>query len=283
MNSKYKAISLILAGSLLYKISKFLYNKIRNIKKNSKLKEDETMREILDRNYQFFEQDGMNKIRNSSIAIINLDSIGNNCALTLIRSGVKRLQIFDNSQINYNDYIDFVSNPLALNSNIGQSKIELIKEFAVKINPNIIIESYNNLDFSLINTDFVIDCLHCKNDIELKCNLIQFLSENNIKFVSNFIHNDTKCFDSTKLGLAKINNIFQNNLMLNLTRSYQKKYKRALPNINVAYSCENDNGLLNEGFPFVFSVASQSICSFVLCELANFEEFLESQKKKECK
>ena len=74
---------------ILYK--KYSYNKkikyvrIKNCIENKKFTKgsDSVFREQLDRNYLFFGEEGMNLIRNSSVAIINCETIGSSIAVTL--------------------------------------------------------------------------------------------------------------------------------------------------------------------------------------------------------
>ena len=106
------------------------------------------IREQLKRNYEFFEEKGMNLIRNSTIIIFGLDGIGSNIALTLIRSGIKKLIIIDNNILT-NEF--FSSHPCSFLSDLGKKNIDIIDYYGKKINPNIIIEKYESINDNLFN------------------------------------------------------------------------------------------------------------------------------------
>ena len=119
INSKFKSIN----------------NNIANYKKTFQKTSEELLREQLKRNYEFFEEKGMNLIRNSTIIIFGLDGIGSNIALTLIRSGIKKLIIIDNNILT-NEF--FSSHPCSFFSDLGKKNIDIIDYYGKKINPNII-------------------------------------------------------------------------------------------------------------------------------------------------
>lgn len=55
--------------------------------------------EALARNYVFFSEQGMHKIRNSFVVIVGLGGVGSAAALMLVRSGVKKVRLIDFDQV----------------------------------------------------------------------------------------------------------------------------------------------------------------------------------------
>ena len=77
--------------------------------------------------------DAVNKIRNSSVIIFGVGGVGSFCAEALARLGVGSITIVDNDIVapsNINRQL------LALHSTIGRSKVDVMKERILDINPD---------------------------------------------------------------------------------------------------------------------------------------------------
>jgi len=86
---------------------------------------DETLiREQLARNYAFFGEEGMAKIRGGSVVIVGCGGVGSHAALMLARSGVSKIRLIDF------DYVTLSSlnrHAAAVLSDVGIPKVECIK------------------------------------------------------------------------------------------------------------------------------------------------------------
>lgn len=85
------------------------------------------------RNELTFGKDGMELLRNSSVAIVGIGGVGSFAAEALARSGVGRLILVDKDDI---DITNVNRQIHALLSTVGKSKVEMMKERIHDINPN---------------------------------------------------------------------------------------------------------------------------------------------------
>jgi tRNA A37 threonylcarbamoyladenosine dehydratase len=107
--------------------------------------------------------DGMNKLKDSRIALFGLGGVGSFAFEALVRSGVGYIQVTDFDKITSSN---FNRQLLALHSSQGTQKVEVAKKRAEDINPDIIIKA--NADFFHIESadyllpndiDYVIDAI----------------------------------------------------------------------------------------------------------------------------
>jgi len=57
------------------------------------------VREALARNYVFFGDEGMSKVRSSFVVVVGVGGVGSACATMLVRSGVGKVRIIDFDQV----------------------------------------------------------------------------------------------------------------------------------------------------------------------------------------
>lgn len=125
--SQLKTISItILLTSIFFISSQSIYNSCLNSQSNhaintqtptkkqkQKKKISETIiKESLARNYAYFGEEGMAKIRNSFVIIVGLGGVGSATATMLVRSGVGKIRIIDFDQVSLSSLN--VSFPLTL-------------------------------------------------------------------------------------------------------------------------------------------------------------------------
>lgn len=125
------------------------------------------------------------KLANAKVMIIGCGAVGGYALECVARLGINNIvavdfDCFEMSNIN--------RQILALDSTIGKKKSEVAKERILAINPNANVKAFDlkvdasNLDFILDEKpDFVIDAI---DDVVAKCDLIEFMVNCNIKFVS---------------------------------------------------------------------------------------------------
>ena len=118
------------------KNKKLKYIKINPIIENKKFNKvsEHILREQLDRNYLFFGDGGMNLIKKSSVAIFNCETLGSNIAVTLARSGIKKLILIDNNVLSIDNY---KYHPFAILSDIYENNLDILQDYISQINPNI--------------------------------------------------------------------------------------------------------------------------------------------------
>ena len=296
-------ISLNIFFFILGVLSYFLYKKLkkRRIKytkiepfienKYFKKSSEAILREQLNRNYLFFGEKGMSLIRNSCVLIINCENIGSHVAVTLARSGIKKLILIDNTKLTIDNY---KYHPFATLDDINKDNLSLLNDYINKINPNtelILIKQKINFEndkeiFSLIKNekiDYILDCNNITN-ITDKCNIINFSKRNNIKLISiynlSLYQDDPTLIRHSKFSLLKnnndMNNDINNNINNEINNLFEKNYKKLynnekIPDFIIIYSSQkkSDKNNFKENL-FCYGVMSDSACAIILCDLAHF-------------
>lgn len=130
--------------------------------------------------------EGLEKLRESSVMVVGLGAVGGFALEALARSGIGHLvlvdfDIFEESNIN--------RQILALSSTIGQKKTEAAAARVREINPDCKVDvkdmfvSADNLDALFAEKpDFVVDAIDALNP---KCCLIEYLVQAEIPFISS--------------------------------------------------------------------------------------------------
>ncbi len=130
--------------------------------------------------------ENVKRFKEANVMIAGLGGVGSYSAEAICRSFVGKMTIVDF------DTYDITNLNRQLHStveNIGRSKVDVVEENILSINPNIAIRKYNskidekNIDnfFKDDKVDYVIDAI---DDVNAKILLIEFCMRNNIKIIS---------------------------------------------------------------------------------------------------
>lgn len=117
---------------------------------------------FLERSIPILTEDGIRKLRNSTIAIAGLGGVGGAAVITLARLGVGGVKLADPGKF---DLPDINRQWAAFKSTLGESKVEAYEKVLRDINPGIKIEKINkgvtedNLDTFLKESNIVVECL----------------------------------------------------------------------------------------------------------------------------
>lgn len=108
-----------------------------------------TYRALTDRNIGVLSESQQETLRQTKVAVLGLGGIGGPCFEVLVRSGIGRFSIvdkdtFDASNLNRQVY--------AFESTSGQKKTDVSKKFALDINPEVEIDTFEHLDVDNIDT-----------------------------------------------------------------------------------------------------------------------------------
>ena len=278
-------ICLFFIGFFLFFIFKVLLKrKIKKINKNIKNENlnfietnEELIKEQLKRNYEFFEENGMKLIRNSFIIIIGCDSIGSHVTLTLVRSGIKKIILIDNTKLNENN---FKYHPCAILNDLNKYNIDILNYYSKKINPKIEIETFNqNLKIENLkkiiekngNPNYIICCINNINRKKEICELINFVNLNKINFILSLFPSEKK-FNPVFIRIEKFNLLKNDKNSKIIDDYYQKLFNAPVPNINTVYSIENENEKIKFEINPIFSFFAQTISSKVLCDISKIDE-----------
>lgn len=146
---------------------------------------------------------GIEKLKNSHVAIFGVGGVGGYIAESITRCGVGSITIVDFDTISITNINRQI---IALHSTIGKSKVDVLKERILDINPNCKVYSINRLynaesanDIFTEQFDYVadaIDMVSSKIDLILKC------KSNNIPIISSMGTGNK--FDPSKFKITDI-------------------------------------------------------------------------------
>jgi len=131
-------------------------------------------------------KDNVDKLRNKKVLIIGLGGVGGFAAEAIVRSGIYNITIVDNDKI---DITNLNRQIIALSSNIGKYKADILYDRIKDINPSCNVEklkvfvSKENIPKILENNyDYVIDAI---DSMTSKIDLIEYCYNNDIKIISS--------------------------------------------------------------------------------------------------
>ncbi|MFB4163793.1 ThiF family adenylyltransferase [Alteribacillus sp. JSM 102045] len=131
-------------------------------------------------------QEGLNRLKGKSVAVLGVGGVGSFSAEALVRSGVGRVILVDKDDID----ITNVNRQLhALTSTVGKPKVEVMKKRLLDINPESEIEEVKMFytedtyqDFFAFQPDYIIDA---SDTISYKIHLIEECQKRRIPIISS--------------------------------------------------------------------------------------------------
>ncbi len=107
--------------------------------------------------------DGMERLKNSRVAVFGVGGVGGYAIEALVRSGVGTVDIFDNDTVSVTNLNRQI---IATRGTIGRYKTDVMKERALSINPDIVINAHkcfytpdNSADYDFSVYDYIIDAV----------------------------------------------------------------------------------------------------------------------------
>lgn len=220
------------------------------------------------------------KLKNSHVIVFGVGGVGGFTVEALVRAGVGKITVVDYDTV---DITNLNRQIIATQNTIGKDKVEVIKERAISINPNIEIiaikEKYNSetrdIFFKEKKYDYIVDAIDL---VSSKLDLIETAHKLNIPIISSMGTGNK--INPTMLEVADINKTS----VCPLARVMRKELKtRNIKKLKVVYSKEIPMKPLNEdggrekyknvgSISFVPSVAGLIIASEVvkdICGLKN--------------
>lgn len=176
-------------------------------------------------------QNGMKKLKNTSIAIFGIGGVGSYIAEALARCGVGNLTLIDNDEVavtNLNRQI------IALHSTIGRKKVDVAKDRILDINPVASVEAldcfYTGNEIDLSKFDYIADAI---DTVSSKLTLIENAYKQNVPVISSMGTGNK--LDPTKLTVT---DIYKTEMCpLAKVMRYELK-KRNVKKLKVVYSTE---------------------------------------------
>lgn len=140
----------------------------------------------LERTELLVKKEGIETLRNANLLVIGLGGVGSFAAEFLARSGVGKMTIVDGDTV---DITNINRQLPALHSTIGQSKVDLVAERLLDINPELDLTKLNEFlhpermaeIISGQKFDYILDCI---DSVTPKIELIKAAKRNRIKIVS---------------------------------------------------------------------------------------------------
>lgn len=108
-------------------------------------------------------ESGMEKLKNARVAVFGIGGVGGYAAEALVRSGVGAIDIFDNDTVSITNINRQI---IALHDTVGRYKVDVMKERALSINPDIKINAYkcfympeNADEYDLSGYTYIVDAI----------------------------------------------------------------------------------------------------------------------------
>ncbi|KAI0327519.1 hypothetical protein GY45DRAFT_1308584 [Cubamyces sp. BRFM 1775] len=164
--------------------------------------DEELVREQLARNYAFFGDEAMAKIRKGTVVVVGCGGVGSWAAVMLVRSGISKIRLVDFDQVTLSSLNRHATATLA---DVGTPKVKCIervlKQFSrvVEVDARIDIWRKESGGDHLEGADWVIDAI---DNITTKVDLLKYCHENNIKVFSS-MGSGAKC-DPTRVQISDI-------------------------------------------------------------------------------
>ena len=198
-------------------------------------------------------EEGIEKLGKSRVIIFGVGGVGSYTVEALVRAGVGQITMVDFDEISESN----INRQLhSLRSTIGKSKIDVMKDRILDINPDCKVELvkrlvYDDVDEVLGNNkyDFVVDAIDV---IGSKINLIEYCAKNNINIISSMGFGNKMHPEMIEIAKIKNTSVCP---MERPIRSILKK--KGITNVPVAFSKEipvqpNKSELFKEELPTEF-------------------------------
>ena len=198
-------------------------------------------------------EEGIEKLGKSRVIIFGVGGVGSYTVEALVRAGVGQITMVDFDEISESN----INRQLhSLRSTIGKSKIDVMKDRILDINPDCKVELvkrlvYDDVDEVLGNNkyDFVVDAIDV---IGSKINLIEYCAKNNINIISSMGFGNKMHPEMIEIAKIKNTSVCP---MARTIRSILKK--KGITNVSVAFSKEipvqpNKSELFKEEMPTEF-------------------------------
>lgn len=228
-------------------------------------------------------EDGLSRLKNSTILIFGIGGVGSHCTEALARSGAGRLILVDNDQVALSN---LNRQSIAYHSTIGQYKTQVMKARILDINPHAAVETYeqfilpdNTEEFfqKITGTiDYIIDAI---DTVSAKLAIIQYADQHQIPIIScmgtgNKLHAELfEITDISKTSVCPLCRVMRKELKNRGISRLKVLYSREQPlKVQVEEGSELQENAARRSTPgsiaFVPPVAGLLIAGEVLRELA---------------
>ena len=193
------------------------------------------------RGVSILKEEGINRLFNSKVIVFGVGGVGGFAAEALCRAGVGQIDIVDGDCVSLSNINRQI---IALHSTVGRSKVEVIKERILDINPECKVNAHevfylpeNAHEYDLSGYDYIVDAV---DTVNAKLEIITRASTLNIPVISAMgAGNKT---DPTKFEVADI----KKTEVCPLARVMRRELKkRGVDKLKVVYSKEEPKRIEN--------------------------------------
>jgi len=181
-----------------------------------------------------FKAEGLQNLKNSKVLVVGVGGVGSFAAEFLARAGVGNLTIVDGDVV---DITNINRQLPALHSTVGMSKIEVVGNRLMDINPELNLTKVQEFlsperAFEIVNSeyDYVLDCI---DSVTPKLNLIIGAKRNRVKIISSMGAGGK--MEASKVKVADITNTV-NCMFAKTIRRRLKEHK--IDKLKVVFSSE---------------------------------------------
>lgn len=89
---------------------------------------------------RFYSTEEFRKLQNSVVGVLGAGGLGSNCAVNLVRSGIRNLIIADYDIVEWSN----LNRQYYVSRHVGQYKVEALQDVLTAINSNVIVKIYKN-------------------------------------------------------------------------------------------------------------------------------------------
>lgn len=121
------------------------------------------MEELFSRQEPIFGREGMERLKNSRIAVFGVGGVGGYVVESLARGGIGQLDLIDSDVVSVSNRNRQI---VALQSTVGRKKVEVAKERVLDINPDVVVRTYDTFflpenaeTFDFSQYDYVVDAI----------------------------------------------------------------------------------------------------------------------------
>lgn len=192
------------------------------------------MQERFIRTERLLGKSAMDKLKNARVAVFGVGGVGGYVVEALVRSGIGEIDVFDNDTVaksNLNRQI------IALERTIGMAKVDVIKERALEINPQIKVNTHkvfympdNANEYDLSVYTYIVDAI---DTVTAKIELIKRAKALGVPIISSMGTGNK--IEASMLEIADI----KKTQMCPLARTMRRELKsRGITELKVVYSKE---------------------------------------------
>lgn len=143
------------------------------------------MQNQFERTERLLGADGMERLKNARVAVFGVGGVGGYAIEAIVRSGIGTLDIFDHDTVSITNLNRQI---IATHDTIGRYKVDVMKERALSINPNVVINAHNCFyttdnadDYDFSEYDYIIDAI---DTVTGKIEIIMRANEKGVPIIS---------------------------------------------------------------------------------------------------